>query len=137
MRKPLMGYYAIVSNVIDGDTLQADLNLGFGVHLHIPLRLRGYDAPELAPTIQPGAREALAALSALLPIGTRIMVTTLGRDRDKYGRGLVRVLLEDGSDVVSHLDPRYLRPGAHRNTTETSQTVHPPTQEDAQETENP
>ena len=39
-------YDCSVTRVIDGDTVDADIDLGFGVRIHRRVRLRGIDCPE-------------------------------------------------------------------------------------------
>lgn len=40
-------YSAKVLKVIDGDTIDADLDLGFRIHTNVRFRLNGIDTPEL------------------------------------------------------------------------------------------
>lgn len=73
--------------VIDGDTLDVDLDLGFNLVLRQRIRLIGIDTPELT---RPGERVAAEAAKAftqswLLAPGAILVQTT--KD-DKYGRML-------------------------------------------------
>ncbi len=43
----LYAYRGVVTRVIDGDTLQAEIALGFHITHTIRVRITGYDAPEL------------------------------------------------------------------------------------------
>ena len=40
-------YYAKLISVIDGDTADFDIDLGFHVHIHLSVRFKGYNAPEI------------------------------------------------------------------------------------------
>lgn len=73
--------------VVDGDTL----NCRGGEHV----RLFHVDAPEDGPFGDLARR----ALAALLPVGTTVQIETDGGSRDKQGRLLAYVLLEDGRMV--------------------------------------
>jgi endonuclease YncB( thermonuclease family) len=99
-------YGAIVTGVHDGDTITVDLDLGLDTWKHdFHVRLHGGNARELK---DPGGKEAGANLSALLPLGSRVVLRShkQGRDidPDKYGgRYLATVALPDGRDLVTHL----------------------------------
>jgi len=82
-------YRGKVARVIDGDTIDVDLDLGFGVwKLKERLRLNGLDAPEMSTDAGKAAR---AWLLLLLPVGTAAHVETA--KFDKYGRYLAEVWL--------------------------------------------
>ena len=99
-------YSAVVTDVHDGDTITVDLDLGLDTWKHdFHVRLDGGNSRELK---QPGGKEARANLSALLPLGSRVVIRShkQGRDvaPDKYGgRYLATVTLPDGRDLVAHL----------------------------------
>jgi micrococcal nuclease len=90
------GVRAIVTRVVDGDTIHATLD---GVDEKV--RIIGLDSPE---TDKPGtpvecfAREATAAAKRLLPNGTaiRLQADPTQDSRDRYGRLLAHVILPDG-----------------------------------------
>jgi micrococcal nuclease len=88
-------YRAQVISVYDGDTLRADIDLGFGVTMsNQSIRLRGIDAPE----IRGESREAGLASRDYLRALIEGMVVTLKTHRDskgKYGRWLGDVYLGD------------------------------------------
>lgn len=94
---------------MDGDTVRAAFvtDLGFYGKAEITtmVRLAGLDAPELRAA-DPGqrgrAREAKAALEAMLPRGTVCSART-ARDGDRYGRWLAVLTLADGTDVNARL----------------------------------
>jgi len=96
-------YKATVLRVIDGDTFDVDLDLGF--HQHITpfgLRIYGVDTPEHG---QAGHDEASAYLATLLPPGTVIVGTTIRPDLkaaglEKYGRWLAHVATPTCPDVA-------------------------------------
>lgn len=91
---PSFIYAATVERVVDGDTLDVDLDLGMRVHLRARLRLEGVDTPERG---QPGYGEALRYVQGLVTFAPSVVVAT--RKPDKYGRALARVALPDGRDL--------------------------------------
>jgi len=90
-------YQARVTRVIDGDTLALDLDLGLGIHAHLPrARLSGVDCPEL-PTPE-GIAAANFTTRWVAEHGPVFNVVTSKDRRDVYGRYLVsvRTLAIDG-----------------------------------------
>ena len=77
--------------MVDGDTLEAVVDLGFGLEVGQTLRLRGIDAPELSEKAGVRAREYVGqALEGC----ERVAMAT--RQRDKYGRWLADVYFHPG-----------------------------------------
>ncbi len=74
---------ATVVRVIDGDTIVLDLDLGWHITRQEPCRIRGVNAPERGT---PQGRVATAWAREQLPVGLRVMFTSL--ELDKYGRPL-------------------------------------------------
>lgn len=82
-------YRAVIRHVHDGDTVRADVDLGWNVwRKNESLRLAGIAAPELA---EDGGATAREYLRLLLPVGREVTIRT-ERDRDdKYGRMLATI----------------------------------------------
>ena len=91
----LFRYQATIVRVVDGDTLIADLDLGFHITHQITARLLGINAPEMRTPAGPPARDALSGLI----LGKQFEVETVKDRKEKYGRYLLTVLLPDGSSV--------------------------------------
>ena len=101
----LFAYRAEVLKVIDGDTLTAAVDLGFGITTVQTLRLRALDAPEIETAEGGRAKEFLAKL---LSKSSAILIRT--QRSDKYDRYLVDVfadghyvnqkLVEEGHAVI-------------------------------------
>lgn len=93
-------YRAVVARIVDGDTLVADVDLGFGIWLHRQsFRLLGINARERS---EPGGLQAAANLASLLPPGSTITLTSV--KNDKYGgRYDALVRLPDGTDLSTIL----------------------------------
>ena len=85
-------YRARIRRVIDGDTVEVDIDLGFHVSLTATLRLAGIDTPEMRGPEQAAGRAATHYLNALLQkhAGPERQVTVrTQKDRTgKYGRYL-------------------------------------------------
>jgi len=90
-----------VLSVHDGDTLtvrRADNGA------KVKIRLHGIDAPELAGgkwDAQPWCRRSRNFLRELFPVGVGVAVADMGRDR--YGRTVAVVSLEDGTTAQDEL----------------------------------
>ena len=89
---------ATVNRVIDGDTIEIDVDLGFRVTIRGSFRLLGLNAIELS---QPGGKESRANLAAILPAGTAITLRSV--KNDKYSRWDATITLPDGQDLTTLL----------------------------------
>lgn len=88
-------YEALVTNVYDGDTVTADISLGFGVLLtKQKLRLSKVRAPEIRGLTR---ADGLITRDALREKIDKKLVTieTDGYSKGKYGRWLVIVYVDD------------------------------------------
>ncbi len=92
-------YRARVLRVIDGDTVEAEIDLGFRVSLEVMLRLVGINAPEMRGSDRPHGLAAKQHLSELLlqltPADGRIIVQTQKDLTEKYGRYLATLIASD------------------------------------------
>jgi len=86
-----------VVRVIDGDTVELIVDLGFRVETRIHLRLEGIDAPELSTPMGKIARAQMQALT----IGTGTLGTLRSSgDEGKYGGTWIGDLLIGTLDVA-------------------------------------
>lgn len=93
---------AVVSHVHDGDTVDAELDLGWHLALRTPIRVAHINAPELSTT---AGQAAAVFAQQLLPPGTPVMVSS--ERLDKYGRTLATITLHElwqGTDGRSTAD---------------------------------
>lgn len=88
--------------VVDGDTLEAWIELDFGVKLSAKLRLEGIDTPEIH-TVKKNTKEYKLGLLAKAFVeerfkncGPMFWIETDGKRPGKYGRFVVNVLLKSG-----------------------------------------
>lgn len=94
-------YRAIVTRVIDGDTLAADIDLGFNTwRRDQTLRLAGCNAREHADPN--GGKQALDNLTRMLPAGTVLTLSTVKPDKyaDRYDAAIT---LPDARDLTAVL----------------------------------
>ncbi len=94
-------YKAKVTNVVDGDTIDVDIDLGFYVHRMERVRLYGINAYETRlgkdTTAEEKAKglEGKAYLTNLI-LGKEVVLNSFkSDDYEKYGRFLAEVLLGD------------------------------------------
>ena len=92
-------YRALITDVYDGDTVTADIDLGFNTWRRGErLRLHGIDAPEVRGEERPKGLRSRDALRRRL-LGREVTVCTIKDKTGKYGRYLVRIF--DGTQPVN------------------------------------
>jgi micrococcal nuclease len=79
-------YHATAINVVDGDTLDVRIDLGFKLQFTERIRLYGIDTPERN---EPGYVDATVALRSLV-MGSELIVRSV-KPHDKYGRWLATI----------------------------------------------
>lgn len=97
-------YKALITRVVDGDTFDATVDLGFDINFSIRVRLRGIDTPE---TWRPKtAAEEVHGLQATKFVGILIKDQYVKMRSHKlgiYGRYEVDIELADGTDLATFL----------------------------------
>lgn len=97
----MYNYRARLVRVIDGDTVELEIDLGFRVSIRDKVRLYGINAPERRGTTMEAGDAATQYLSHLLqthaPDGI-LTIHTYRDAREKYGRWL-GTLLASGRDI--------------------------------------
>ena len=93
-------YKAIITKVIDGDTVDVDIDLGFEVWLRNQrIRLYGIDTPESRTSDKVEKVFGNLAKDKILsfcPVGAKIVLQTKADDsRGKYGRILGELIVDD------------------------------------------
>ena len=84
-------YNCIIKKIVDGDTVDVDIDLGFDVYLNNQrVRLQGIDAPETrTKDLEEKAMGLLSKefVQGILPVGSKqVLVTTEYNPNGKYGR---------------------------------------------------
>ena len=94
-------YRAKVRRVVDGDTVDLEVDQGFYVTSALRFRLAGIDSPEIRGENKEAGRLAKEALATLLWVGREIYVqSTKG---DSFGRWLGVIYLPCGTNVNERL----------------------------------
>lgn len=102
-------YKAIIRSVYDGDTIRADLSLGFGIVDHgsdgkgRQFRLHGINTPEVRGKEREEGLKVRDYLRSLIPEGTEVMILSIKDKSGKYGRYLCDLYLLDGTFINQHL----------------------------------
>ena len=94
-------YQAYVRKIVDCDTFDADVDLGFHNWTKQRFRLKGYSAPEVRGVEKNIGFIAKAKLEELIPEGA--LITLSSTKTEKFGRWLAEVALKDGSSLTEHL----------------------------------
>lgn len=91
----LYAYSAIVTEVYDGDTITADVDLGFKTWRHgEKLRLFGIDAPEVRGEERPEGLKSRDALRERI-LNKDVIICTIKDKTGKFGRYLAEIYLDD------------------------------------------
>lgn len=84
-------YRAKVLRIVDGDTVDLQIDLGFSVFIKQRCRLFGINAPEKRGATKEAGLAAQAFLESLVPVGAKLTIETIKDQQGKYGRYLVRL----------------------------------------------
>lgn len=93
-------YSAIVLKCVDGDTVDAQLDLGFNVYIKERFRLIGINAPEMHGESKVAGLVTQARLKELIE---GKIVTIQSHKVEKYGRWLARIWLPKTLESVNDL----------------------------------
>ena len=111
-------YRAAPHRVIDGDTIEVMVELGFGVQKIERIRIADIDCPELN---QPGGQAAKSAVEVMLGIPRNdwaleliVRKTRTGNERRTFGRLVAEVLYMDAGGGKWNLGTTLVRKGHAR-----------------------
>ncbi len=100
-------YKVKVTDVIDGDTIDVVIDLGFDIFTNKRIRLYGIDCPESRTTDLHEKKlgiEAKEYLKQLLGNASNVIIKTLSTDAyEKYGRVLGQVYIDSSAISVNDL----------------------------------
>ena len=91
-------YAAKVRRVVDGDTVDLDVDLGFMVTITQRFRLDGINAPEMTGLTREQGKVAKAGLEALLNKASLGVIYVDSTGKDKYGRWIAKLSFVSSSD---------------------------------------
>jgi len=101
-------YKATVVNVVDGDTVDAVIDLGFHISVKIRFRLFGINTPEMHKDTLVQAKAAKARVEALL-LNKECMADTY--KPDKYGRWLANFIVVDSTGNAINVNQILIQEG--------------------------
>ena len=103
----LYHYKATIIRVIDGDSVEVTVNLGFRIAFQQTVRVYAINAPETRSSDKLEKDRGLAAMwfaIGLLPIGSSVHIKShKPDDKDKFGRWLAEITLPDGTDFATRM----------------------------------
>ena len=101
LSKEMYKYQATIKRWVDGDTVDVDIDLGFGlIYSNQRLRLYGIDAWESRTRDLDEKEKGLAAtafVNEMAPVGTQVTIITY--KEGKYGRILAEVFLDEDTNL--------------------------------------
>jgi micrococcal nuclease len=100
-------YACIIKRVVDGDTVDIDIDLGFNIWVHNErIRFIGIDTPELRTRDKTEKIFGLYAktyVENILPVGSKQILKTVKDEGGKYGRILGDFLLDGEKSLVEKM----------------------------------
>lgn len=96
-------YRAFITNVIDGDTVDARVDLGFTVSVNVRFRLYGIDTPELRSSDEAVREQAKLAKQYVIDCLLNKEVLLKSYKTDKYGRWLADFFIEENVTISRRL----------------------------------
>jgi len=102
-------YKCVITRVVDGDTVDVDIDLGFGIwKRNERVRLHGIDTPESRtsdPVEKVFGKEAARVVEHFLPVGSEQVLTSVKDKVEKFGRTLGSFTVydseEDGETTIN------------------------------------
>jgi micrococcal nuclease len=92
-------YFATVVRVVDGDTIDAVVDLGFAISFKARFRLARINCPEL----KTHEGKVVQRIVESLIVNKKVKLLSLKDGKDKYGRYLAEVVLENGINLNTWL----------------------------------
>ena len=104
----LYTYNATIDRVVDGDTVDVHIDLGFDAWLrHQRVRLAGIDAPESRTSDKYEKKFGLISKEVVktwCPEGKKVLIATQLRGREKFGRILGTIYVEIGDNEYMNIN---------------------------------
>ena len=95
-------YYAVVVKIVDADTSDVEIDLGFYTKREERLRLARIDAWEVRGEERPKGLVAKDRVIELIPVGSQVIITT--EKKGKYGRYIAEVIFKAGEEDANLSD---------------------------------
>jgi len=87
-------YKATLLKVIDADTIDVSIDLGFDISISQRVRLLGINTAEKNTAL---GIESAGFVRNLIPTGTKLILQSEKDKKEKFGRYLARVILDNGT----------------------------------------
>ena len=105
-------YKAKLDRVVDGDTIDVNIDLGFDISVHKRVRLAGIDTPESRTRDLEEKKRGLAAKDRLIEILAKGNLVVESKDVGKYGRVLgVLTIYPDNLDLPINVNEALVHEG--------------------------
>ncbi len=105
-------YKAKLDRVVDGDTIDAHIDLGFDITIHKRIRLAGIDTPESRTRDLEEKKRGLAAKDRLIELLGKGSLVVESREVGKYGRVLgVLVVYPKNLDLPININDTLVKEG--------------------------
>jgi len=88
-------YKATIERIVDGDTIDVTVDLGFFLTSRMRIRLRGLDTPEIRGPERPEGLKVKAFVQETIPPGKQVVINTY--KVGKYGRYIADILFHTDS----------------------------------------
>ena len=111
IRGSMYEYNATVDRVVDGDTVDVIVDLGFSVMTKQCLRVSRVDTPEVRGPERPDGLVSKKFVEMVIPPGSPVVVMTTKDKKGKYGRYLAEILFHDGDGELMNLSNLLLEEG--------------------------
>lgn len=96
-------YRAKVDRVVDGDTYDVTVDLGFKIYHKVRVRLRNVDTPEIFGRRASEEGRIAAAYVTDLILGKEVVITTHKTNAKSFDRWVADVTIDDYVDLGTHL----------------------------------
>ena len=108
MPKPPYIYDALITRIVDGDTLEVWVDVGLRIGKQETVRLYGVNCPEIHskdPVEKERGEAAKAFVKSIMSAGTQVLIQSFKPDNpdEKFGRWLAKIMLADGTDLSQRL----------------------------------
>ena len=104
-------YKAKLDRVVDGDTVDAYIDLGFDISVHKRIRLAGIDSPESRTRDLEEKARGLAAKDRLIDLLKDGKFTLESKEVGKYGRVLGVLLVDDANNNFININKTLVEEG--------------------------
>lgn len=107
-------YTATILNIVDGDTIDLEVNLGFDIQKKLRIRLARINAPEMHGLLKDSAeyQKGLASKKFVEDFSkqtnSKVRIVTLKDKAEKYGRYLAEVFAVEGAFKDKNLNNEML-----------------------------